>query len=417
MKRGKAMQKKKICFIAPGILPIPTVKGGAVETLMEYLVVENERRELFEFTVYTAADSAAISKEKEFKHTRFVHFRVYPKWLNKAYSYIYRFLKQTIRIYIPYCLEYYKVLRILKQEQDEYDYVVYEAGETSQIPLISKCVSKEKLLVHLHWQGYWNRANMGRIDGAFATLIPVSEFIGNGWKAECRDNRRNVKVLKNCANIERFMKVCSEEEKFELKRKLNIAPNNYVVIFTGRIVEEKGIKELLKAFDLVKNENVTLLIIGSANFGSKTNTPYEQEISKLIKEAKKPVVFTGFVHQTELYKYYSIADVAVMPSMFEDPAPLVSIETQATGTPLIATNVGGIKEYTNSPGVILIDKTENLVVDIARNIDYVLNDKNMRIKMGKANRLNAQKYTTEKYYADFAEIIEEQGKYEQKNDD
>ena len=56
-------------------------------------------------------------------------------------------------------------------------------------------------------------------------------------------------------------------------------------------------------------------------------------------------------------------------------------------------------------------------MDIARNIDYVLNDKNMRIKMGKANRLNAQKYTTEKYYADFAEIIEEQGKYEQKNDD
>ncbi len=411
------MEEKRICFIAPGVLPIPPVKGGAVETLVEYLIAENEQRELFDFTVYTAADTVAISKEREFKHTRFVHFCIYSKWLNKLYSYIYRFLKQTVKVYIPYCLEYYKVLSLLKQEQDKYDYIVYEAGETSQIPLISKYVNKEKLLVHLHWQGYWNRANMRRIDRAFATLVPVSEFIGNGWKRECHDNRRSVKVLKNCANIQRFMKVCSEEERIELKKKLNISPNNYVVIFTGRIVEEKGIKELVKAFELVKNENVTLLIIGSANFGSKTNTPYEQEISKLIKDSEKSVVFTGFVHQTELYKYYSIADVAVMPSMFEDPAPLVSIETQATGTPLIATNVGGIKEYTNSPGVILIDKTENLVEDIARNIDYVLNDKKMRIEMGKANRQNAQKYTAEKYYADFAKIIEEQGKYERKNDD
>lgn len=45
------MEKKNICFIAPGVLPIPTVKGGAVETLVEYLVVENEQKKLFDFTV------------------------------------------------------------------------------------------------------------------------------------------------------------------------------------------------------------------------------------------------------------------------------------------------------------------------------------------------------------------------------
>lgn len=61
------MEKKNICFIAPGVLPIPTVKGGAVETLVEYLVVENEQKKLFDFTVYTAADKAAISKENEFE--------------------------------------------------------------------------------------------------------------------------------------------------------------------------------------------------------------------------------------------------------------------------------------------------------------------------------------------------------------
>lgn len=411
------MKKKKICFIAPGVLPIPTVKGGAVETLVEYLVIENEQKKLFDFTVYTAKDEMAISKEKEFNNTNFIHFDVYPSGLNKLYSYAYRFLKQVFRIYIPCSLEYYNLLKLLKSEQDKYDCIIYEAGETSQIPLLNKFIKKDKLLVHLHWQGYWNRADMNRIDKSFATLIPVSKFIGDGWKTACHNDSRNVKVLKNCANIELFTKFCSEDEKIKLKHKLNIPLNDYVIIFTGRIIKEKGIKELLEAFELVKTKDVSLLIIGSANFGSKTNTPYEQEINNLIRESDKNIVFTGFVHQTQLYKYYSIADVAVMPSMFEDPAPLVSIETQATGTPLIATNVGGIKEYTNSSGVILINKSKELVNDIAKNIDFILNDENMRIMMGKANRQNAQKFTTNQYYIDFAEIIKEQEENGQESKD
>ena len=46
-------------------------------------------------------------------------------------------------------------------------------------------------------------------------------------------------------------------------------------------MEEKGVRELLQAFQQVQYDDVTLLIIGSANFGSKTNTPYEKEVAKI----------------------------------------------------------------------------------------------------------------------------------------
>lgn len=121
-------------------------------------------------------------------------------------------------------------------------------------------------------------------------------------------------------------------------------------------MEEKGVRELLQAFQQVQYDDVTLLIIGSANFGSKTNTPYEKEVAKIIEASPRQIIFTGFVHQTKLYKYYNIADIAVMPSLFQDPAPLVCIETQATGTPLIATRVGGIPEYVTKDSALLIDK-------------------------------------------------------------
>ena len=60
-----------------------------------------------------------------------------------------------------------------------------------------------------------------------------------------------------------WQKFCSSREKRQLKEALNIPSENKVVIYTGRIVPEKGIKELLKAFENVENDNVTLLIIGS----------------------------------------------------------------------------------------------------------------------------------------------------------
>ena len=192
-----------------------------------------------------------------------------------------------------------------------------------------------------------------------------------------------------------------------MKNKLNIPEKNKVIIFTGRIVQEKGIKELLLAYQRLSTENVTLVIIGSANFGATTNTKYEKEVSKLISQIKKQIIFTGFIHQTELYKYYNIADIAVMPSLFQDPAPLVCIETQATGTPLIATRVGGIPEYVGENTAILIDNDSNLVDNLSKEIDLLLNDQNKRKSMSENSIKHAQKFNTENYYLKFNNIINE----------
>ena len=58
-----------------------------------------------------------------------------------------------------------------------------------------------------------------------------------------------------------------------------------------------------------------------------------------------------------------------MPSLFQDPAPLVGIECQATGTPLIATRVGGIPEYVTKETAILINKDQDMIKNLADKID------------------------------------------------
>lgn len=391
---------KKICFITQCVLPIPTVKGGAVETLVEYILDENEKNPKYKFTVISVMDSKAQEYSKKYKYTDFVYIKSKNKSINNILNYIQRCL-QHINISSLYSLEFFDIMKKL-ETIPEHDIYIYEAGPTTQIPLLGRKINKEKFLVHIHWDGMGTKKK----DQKFSKLIPVSNYIGKQWEKATNCDASKIIPLYNCAKIERFDKKLRDDEKIELKRKLGIPVNNKVIIFTGRIVPEKGIKELLQAYQHIDIQDVTLLIIGSANFGSNTNTQYEREVDEIIKKSKKSIIFTGFVHQTKLYKYYNIADIAVMPSMFEDPAPLVCIETQATGTPLIATKVGGISEYIDCEGTILIKKDKDLVKNLTQKINYLLKNPEKCKKMGDINKQNASKYNTKKYFERFCDIME-----------
>lgn len=390
---------KKICIITQCSLPVPTTKGGAVETLVEYIINENEEKEKFNFTIISVEDEKAKNIAKKYKNTKFIYVKQHSVIINKILMLFYKVLKH-LKIYIPFSLEFKGALKKIK-EIDEQDYYVFEAGPTTQLPALNKSIPKEKLLVHVHWDGMSNN----RKDKCFSYLIPVSDYIGHQWQKNTERPWSKIKPLYNCAKVDLFTKTISENEKAELRKELNIPLDNKVIIFTGRIVKEKGVKELLEAYLQLKNNNVTLLMIGSANFGANTNTKYEQEISELINNSNRSIIFTGFVHQTELYKYYNIADISVIPSLFQDPAPLVCIEAQATGTPLIATKVGGIPEYVAENSAILVEKDEKLVASLAKEIDILLDDEERCRIMSEAGILNALKYSTNKYFDDFCNII------------
>ena len=396
---------KEICFITQCSLPVPTVKGGAVETLVEYIINENEKQGKYHFTVISVADNKAKELTAKYRYTDFIYVNPGDPKRNKWRYQIYRVLKH-LGIYIPFSEEFKEVLKLIPSLSKK-DLYIYEAGPTTQLPALSKRIPKEKLLVHIHWDGMSNK----RKDKSFSRLLPVSDYIGEQWRKGCGCSKEKITPLYNCANIERFIGESSELEKENLKKKLNIPLDHKIIIFTGRVVADKGIKELLMAYHQLKHEKVTLLIIGSAKFGASTQnkqeSQYEAEVAKIIEDSSRSIVFTGFIHQSELYKYYNIADVAVMPSMFQDPAPLVCIETQVTGTPLIATNVGGIKEYANPEGVILIDKDEKMIDRMTVEIDQLLDDPERCKKMGDSNKKYAMQFNTTTYFEHFCKIIDE----------
>ena len=377
-----------ICFITQCSLPVPTTKGGAVETLVEYIINENEINKKYEITVISIGEEKAKEISKKYQYTKFVYIDKKNRRLNKLLFFMYRVLTH-MKIYIPFSIEFKQALKELKKIENQ-DYYIFEAGPTTQLPALNKIIPKEKLLVHIHWEGMPEE----RKDKCFSYWIPVSKYIGKQWQKNTNREWKKIKPLENCAKTELFSKETSQEDQKKLKKKLNIPEDNKVIIYTGRIVKEKGILELLKAYEKLEDKNVTLLIIGSANFGEETKTSYEKLVYDMIEKSNKSIIFTGFINQPELYKYYNIADIAVMPSLFQDPAPLVCIETQATGTPLIATKVGSIPEYTGEDCAILIEKDENLVNNLKEKIELLLKNEYLRVELSKAGKANSLKYNT-----------------------
>jgi len=130
--------------------------------------------------------------------------------------------------------------------------------------------------------------------------------------------------------------------------------NKFIVLFVGRLVSEKGIPELLEAVTKW-NKNITLAIIGSG--------PYEKQIKKLETEINN-LQFFGKKNQDKLPKYYSAADLVIVPSTHEEGFGRVIIESLACSTPVVGSNRGAIPEAMNETVGELIDVNPKNIIEI-----------------------------------------------------
>jgi glycosyltransferase involved in cell wall biosynthesis len=126
------------------------------------------------------------------------------------------------------------------------------------------------------------------------------------------------------------------------RQNLNIAPRFQVVLYVGRFDPRKGIETLVKACAQLPQPFQLYLVGGSQEGGSDCQE--QQRIRSLVKTLglESFTIFTGRVSQQELPAYYAAADVCVVPSYYE-PFGLVAIEAMAARTPVIASNVGGLR--------------------------------------------------------------------------
>ncbi len=136
-----------------------------------------------------------------------------------------------------------------------------------------------------------------------------------------------------------------------------------IILFVGRIVPIKGIDKLLMALNHLENiERLRLLVIG----GDKNCQDEVDRLRRLSKNLKieSSVTFLGLVEQEKLPYFYSAADICVFPSHYESFG-LVALESLACGTPVVATDVGGIRSVVRDgeTGYIVLDNVPQLLAE------------------------------------------------------
>lgn len=136
----------------------------------------------------------------------------------------------------------------------------------------------------------------------------------------------------------------------QLRKKLNIKMKDVVFLFVGRIVKDKGIKELVEAFNNLTKRfyNVSLILVGPKE---DHLDPLDQQTETIIKANTK--IYS--IGQTNIVKpFYSIADIFVFPS-YREGFPNVVLEAGSMGKPSIVSDINGSNE-------IIIDNYNGLIV-------------------------------------------------------
>jgi glycogen synthase len=163
-------------------------------------------------------------------------------------------------------------------------------------------------------------------------------------------------------------------------------PQEKIVLYVGRLVYEKGIHILINAVPKVLSKvDAKFVIVGSGYM--------QEQLSNIVKSMglEHKVLFTGFVDEENLQKLQKVADVSVVPSLFE-PFGIVALEAMAAKSPVVVSDTGGLSEIVQHDvtGVkVYPNNTDSLAWGIAK----ILQDNNF----SRTIRENAYKVILEKY--------------------
>lgn len=164
------------------------------------------------------------------------------------------------------------------------------------------------------------------------------------------------------------------DEYFEIENKTD-KPN--IIIYVGRLIEDKNVKVLLRAFNEIKND------YGSWELHIAGTGPKDYNIDN-----NEQIVFRGFLDGRELLDLYAQADILCLPSLHESFSNVL-VEAAATETAIISTDVGIAPELLEDAG-LLIDK--NSVVDTSNKLREYMENADKREKDAVKLRRKAKKF-------------------------
>ncbi len=183
-----------------------------------------------------------------------------------------------------------------------------------------------------------------------------------------------------------FNPICfSEIDNISLRDKWKIPKDNFLFIFVGRLVKDKGINELIAAFSMLSElkNNISLLLVG----------PFENDLDPLLPETlvnieKNPDIYS-VGYQNDVRPYFATADALVFPS-YREGFPNVVMQAGAMGLPSIVTDINGCNEIIQNKMNGLIIPPKN-IDELFKAMKLIVEDPVLYSNIKKVTRKNIEK--------------------------
>jgi glycosyltransferase involved in cell wall biosynthesis len=348
--------KERVLVISPGVLPLPPVLGGAVENLIARL-----------------HPSAAASFDMEYVSVR-------PPSTRRPYAasqfdgapihYI-----DSIDPLTDFSIDNQFELHESEHWAEYRDFcaqvaterhpkIVHIHNEAYLLPQIRQVAPDAKLLLHVNDEvvSRMRVAELGQLASSCDMILACSEHvareIGKTFSA-ARVTPPSMEIFYNFVDLGEYDPEALPPNEIEsLSDALGVggAP---VVMFVGRLIEQKGPHLLLRAFRYASAAcpEAQLVFVGAPWYSRENESPFVNLLREEAGKVADRVRFTGYVDQAEMPRYYQLADIVAVPSIWDDPSPFVAYEAQAMGKPVIASARGGIPE-------IIADRITGRCIDV-----------------------------------------------------
>lgn len=338
----------RIIELSTDRLPSPPVKGGAIERYV-YEISQELSKLGVEVHLVSIGDKYRIRKRSS------VYHHVYSvEDMNLLDRVVGSILATTTSEYNSRLFYVNRVLlHIFHRIQDNYghiDAIHSHYFTTAFAPILFRNLSSGRTLLVSHHHNVPKDNLVNKVLArCYDVHLAVSKFVKNEVVRRLGVEPRKVRVVHNAIDTSKF--VCNENVRRKMRDLYNIPHDDIVLLYMGRITYEKGLHHLIRSFKIVRervnDRGLMLLIVGPVGQFDVTDTKdlaYFHYIQKMSRELgiHESVRYLG--HVANIADVYAVADVVVVPSIWQDACPSTVLEAMASCKPVVAYPVGGIPE-------------------------------------------------------------------------
>jgi len=366
--RNKGVIGLKVALISTEKLPVPPVSGGAVQLYIEGIASYLSKQH--DITVFSIL-APGLPEEEVKNSVRYIrvpgrteglYIKNIKAKLDNTYDLIHVFNRPRFLLSFA---EHFPDARFSLSLHNE---MFHKEKITDESAL--KCVEKAEF------------------------INTVSRFIANSVISRVPQAKDKIHVVYSGVDHSLYTPGWTTEgaeKKLELKKKFGLEGRK-VILNVTRLSAKKGVHIILKAMQNVTrtHDNTALVIVGSKWYGKNEEDEYTRSLKTLSEKLTCPVIFTGFVPPSEIPGYYSLGDIFVCASQWNEPLARVHYEAMAAGLPIITTNRGGNAEVVENLGNGIVIDDYNDPEIMANRIRYLLDNPEKALEMGMTGRKLAE---------------------------